>query len=301
MEVKYFDDKIAVVTGGGSGIGRALCEELGARGARLVVVDVNAAAAEEVARELTANEIPAVAIGLDVSDDDAVRQLIDETVQSHGRIDFWFNNAGVGWAGPFDEMSLAQIDRLVGISLRAVLGGTAAIYPVMMDQGHGHIVNTASLLGLIPRPTEAVYSAAKHAVVGFSTSLNTEARAHGVCVSVACPGWVNTSIHHTSPAILRGELAAGEGPKQKWMLTAERCAQLILNGVARGKEIIPMAYATPFWWFYRFSPSLFRMVGEPLQARRMKDARMSTMARIYSGSVWGALRLLRTGRLRKKK
>jgi NAD(P)-dependent dehydrogenase (short-subunit alcohol dehydrogenase family) len=266
--MKDLTEKIAIVTGGASGIGRALCEELARRRAVVVVADRNVEQADRVARTLVEGGGRASAAHVDVASADSVRALVRETVARHGRIDLMFNNAGIGWAGDFREMPIADAERVVSINLNGVLYGSSAVYPVMAAQGAGHIVNTASFLsGLIPVPGLAVYSATKHAIVGFSLALRQEARAFGVNVSVVCPSFIRTNIDANSNMIHRGE-AAPAGPPRETAPEAAALARAIVEGVSRGRSIIVMPrFIRPLWWLYRLSPGLFSAVQYPIYLR----------------------------------
>ena len=250
--------KVAVVSGGASGIGRALCEELARQQAVVVVADLNAEAAGRVAGALAEAGGRAAAAGVDVSREESVRALVQDTLARHGRIDLMFNNAGIGWAGDFQEMGAADADRVVAINLNGVLYGTAAVYPVMAKQGGGHIVNTASFFsGLIPVPRLAVYSATKHAIVGLSLSLREEARALGVKVSVVCPSFIRTNIDANSTAILHGRSGPAAGPVESTP-EAAALARAILDGVARNRAVIVMpSFIRTVWWLYRIAPGIY--------------------------------------------
>ncbi|MCP4591902.1 MAG: SDR family oxidoreductase, partial [bacterium] len=190
-----FQAKIAIVTGGASGIGQALCKELARRGAASVVVaDVNAEVAREVAEAITTAGGRARAAELDVTQAEAVQALVEQTVSEHGRLDYMFNNAGIAIEGEVRDMTLDQWRRIVDVNLWGVIYGTTSAYRVMVGQGFGHIVNTSSGAGLAPVALGTAYSATKHAVVGLSTLLRAEGAGLGVKVSVVCPGAIRTGI-----------------------------------------------------------------------------------------------------------
>jgi NAD(P)-dependent dehydrogenase (short-subunit alcohol dehydrogenase family) len=257
--------RIAIVTGGGSGIGAAVSTALVQRGDSVVVADIDADAAERVAKQLTdrgpGTASPAV---VDVRDADAVANLVDETADVNGRLDVIFNNAGIGVGGDVNELTIAHWDRVIDVNLRGVVHGVQAAYPLMVRQGHGHIVNTASLAGLIPSPYLAPYAATKHAVVGLSLSLRAEAKATGVKVTVVCPGFVDTPIlDKGGPDDLpksafadRTREVASEMPGGLYDPNA--LAGDILRGIDRNKAIvIAPRNARALWGMTRVSPSLF--------------------------------------------
>jgi len=241
-----FADKVIIVTGGASGLGRALCENLGRRGGIVIVADISAAESRQVARELTDGGLRVSAVTVDVADESALQRLVCDTIQKHGRTHYMFNNAGVTWIGNFQDMSLDHLDRVVSVNLRGVLYGTRAIYPVMVRQGFGHIVNIASMDGLLPQPRRAVAAATKHAIVGFSTSLNGEARRYGVTVSVVCPRHGNTNIGKSSDSTRgRGTLIEQTRHHGKGVDPAT-CATTILRGVLRKDPIITIGASGGF-------------------------------------------------------
>lgn len=189
----------AIVTGGASGIGRALAAAVVARNAHVVVADIDGERAEFVAKELDADGPgSAEAATLDVRDADAVQQLVAEVHGQHG-LDFLFNNAGVNFGGRPEEFTLAHWERIIDVNLRGVIHGCVAAYPLMLEQGHGHLVNTASLAGLVPMGMAPSYTTSKFAVVGLSLALRSAAADTGVTVHAVCPGFIETPILDSRP------------------------------------------------------------------------------------------------------
>jgi NAD(P)-dependent dehydrogenase (short-subunit alcohol dehydrogenase family) len=186
--LRTFEGAVAIVTGGASGIGRALVEALARRGARVVLADVQAGLAEEVAARIRAGGGRATAENLDVTDFAATSRLIQDSFQTDGRLDYVFNIAGIGIVGEARYFEQEDWYRMLDVNLRGVVHGVQAAYPIMVRQGFGHIVNMASGAGLWPSPFVVGYCATKHAVVGLSTALRIEAATVGVRVSVLCPG-----------------------------------------------------------------------------------------------------------------
>ncbi len=199
----FYRNKIALVTGGASGIGRALTETLCRRGATVVCADVNIEGARETVSLIGREPGSAEAAYLDVTREDEVNRIVDETVARHGRLDFMFNNAGIGIGGEFRDMTTDHWRRIVQVNLWGTIYGTTAAYRAMTKQGSGSIVNMASIAGLLPVPTLAAYSTVKHAVVGLSISIRPEAADFGVRINVVCPGAVDTGLFKTTP-ITRG-------------------------------------------------------------------------------------------------
>lgn len=265
-----FKGKVAIVTGGASGIGQALCREMGRRGGVVVVADINAEGAQAVAFAITSSGSTASPAHLDVSQADNVQKLIDETVSKHGRIDYIFNNAGIGVAGEMRDMDLGLWRDIVNVNLWGVIHGTASAYQVMVRQGFGHIVNTASVAGLVPVPMETAYATTKYGVVGLSLSLRDEARQLGVKVSVVCPGFIRTGIYNSATVLrVRREDLIAQIPFR--LMDATRAARVILKGVSRNQAVITMPfYARIFWWLYRIHPALL----SPWARKIMKDVRL---------------------------
>jgi NAD(P)-dependent dehydrogenase (short-subunit alcohol dehydrogenase family) len=253
-----FDDKVAVVTGGASGIGRALCQELARKNATVIVSDINGEEADRVSSAIIAAGGTADAHCLDVSQAEAVEDLVGRIATTYGRLDYMFNNAGIGIAGDVRDMVLEDWQNIVDVNLWGVIYGTMSAYRVMAKQGFGHIVNTASGGGLIPLPFAAAYATTKYGVVGLSTALRAEAAGLGVRVSVVCPGGVRTNIIETVKLLKIDREKLLSSIPSILLMDANRCARIVLRGVARNKGIITV---TPFerlgWWLYRLQPALF--------------------------------------------
>ena len=257
--MKHFQHKVAIVTGGASGIGRALCEELGHRGANVVVADINIQRTSRVVSDITKAGGRARAAHLDVCQLDQFRKVVDETISEFGQTDYMFNNAGIAMCGEMRDMGIEHFQRIMDINLWGVIHGTMIAYQVMTRQGFGHIVNTASLGGLIPEPMATVYALTKHAVVGLSTSLRIEAADLGVKVSVVCPGFVRTNALNAATYIGINREEAIEEMSGMRMVEAAKCARVILKGIQRNRAIITdSSISRIMWWLYRMSPGILR-------------------------------------------
>lgn len=269
--MSVFENKIAIVTGGASGIGRALARDLAARGAQVQLADLQIDAALGVAAEITAAGGKAAAHYLDVSDGESVERLVARTVAEKGRLDYMFNNAGIAVFGEFRDLPAADWKRMLDINVNGVFAGTAAAYAVMVRQGAGHIVNTASLAGLIPSPGLAAYSASKHAVVGLSVSLRAEAAAYGVKVSAVCPGFIRTPILDSKTVGMPKE-SKSMAQVHRMALAPEVCAAQALDGVARNKAIIPITgHAKLTWRLNRYLPALVHAGSRSMAARMHRE------------------------------
>lgn len=231
----YYQGKIAVVTGGASGLGRMLCQSLASQGATVIVTDINHEGAELVSADINKQGGKAFAALLDVSDEEAVTSLVNDTYDQHGRIDFMFNNAGYGIAGEVRDMSISHWRNIVDVNLMGVVYGTMAAYRRMVEQGHGHIVNISSMTGLIGLPFAAPYAMTKAGVLRLSTSLRSEAKPLGVRVSAICPGFIDTSLFENTTLVNVRQEAAGDIPFTP--MPVDKAVQIILRDVARNKPI----------------------------------------------------------------
>jgi 2-hydroxycyclohexanecarboxyl-CoA dehydrogenase len=184
------EDKIAIVTGAGQGIGKAIAEKFAAEGATVVVADLDEATASQTAAAWPG----AVAVHADVADREGVRAMVDGVVRQFGRIDILVNNAGWDKASPFVESDPADWDRAIAVNLYGVLHTCRAVLPVMAGQGRGAVVNLGSDAGRVGSSGEAVYSAAKGGVIAFTKSLAREMARHQVRVNCVCPGPTDTAL-----------------------------------------------------------------------------------------------------------
>jgi NAD(P)-dependent dehydrogenase (short-subunit alcohol dehydrogenase family) len=188
--------KVAVVTGAASGIGLAVARKLGADGMRVMLADVEEPALAAATDALAAEGIDVAATVTDVSDVDSVQSLADATVDHFGTVHVVCNNAGVAGGGASWQLPMSTWNWVMGVNFFGVVHGIRAFLPLLIAQGEGHVVNTASVAGLLAAPWMGPYTASKHAVVAVSESLRHELSAIGspVGVSVLCPGFVRTRI-----------------------------------------------------------------------------------------------------------
>lgn len=253
-----FTGKQAIVTGGGSGIGAALCHALVTAGADVVCTDIDGDAADRTAARLGAK---VRAARLDVTDAAAVQAVVDDVVARTGRLDLMFNNAGIVWGGDTELLTLDQWNAIIDVNIRGVVHGVAAAYPLMVQQGHGHIVNIASMAGLTAAGQVTSYVMTKHAVVGLSLALRSEAAARGVGVLVVCPAAVETPILDKGAVgnfVGRDYFLPTQGGKP---YDADRLADDILRAVEKNKPIlVKPRIAQAQWLFARLAPRLMNRV-----------------------------------------
>lgn len=283
--LRTYRDAVAIITGGASGIGKALGHELSRRGAQVVLADLQADVAEQVAADIRQAGGLAEGRKLDVTDFDAVTALVEDVVKSHGRLDYIFNNAGIAVLGEAKDYEIRNWNSVIDVNLRGVVHGVQAAYQVMVKQGFGHIVNTASITGLVPLTGLLSYATTKHAVVGLSNSLRVEAQELGIRVSVLCPGAIDTAI------VGGGKFGKDLRPlpagvqRQLWEqmhpISPEECARQAVEAVAKNKAIVVI----PKWWkgvwrIYRLSPNLgLRLARKYYQAGRKKAAELTAAAK----------------------
>jgi NAD(P)-dependent dehydrogenase (short-subunit alcohol dehydrogenase family) len=252
--------KVAFVTGGASGIGAALVTELVDKGAEVWVADRQIGPAQELVQRLNSAGGKVHAIEVDVRSFASFDSAVAEAVQQSGRIDFLFNNAGIGVGGEIDSYTLDDWNDVFDVNLRGVVHGIQAVYPTMIKQHSGHIVNTASMAGLITTVSQASYTATKHAVVAISKTLRLEGERHGVQVSVLCPGVIRT------PILTGGKYGRNEGVSDEDLLKMgelarplppEKFAERALRAVLRGDAIIVVpGWWKSLWYLERLSPAL---------------------------------------------
>jgi len=189
--------RVAVVTGGASGIGLALAHAFGAEGMKVVIADIEPDALERAAAELRGAGLEVRAVVCDVSDGEAVDALAAAAVDAFGAVHVVCNNAGVSGGGLLQDLTTKDWEWILGVNLWGVIHGVRAFLPLLVAQGEGHVVNTGSVLGLFSAPFTAPYSVSKYGVVALSESLFHELAMTSpeVGVSVLCPGWVDTNLH----------------------------------------------------------------------------------------------------------
>ncbi|MFD1336982.1 SDR family NAD(P)-dependent oxidoreductase [Oceanobacillus iheyensis] len=190
-----FQDKVIIVTGAAGGIGKEVVRKIANAQAKVVLVDLNEEAIKSVQAELGLTEENSFVVKADVSNEENVKNYVDQTIAKFGRIDGFVNNAGVeGPAKSMEEITEKEFDFVYGINVKGVLFGLKYVLPVMKAQKSGSIVNTASVAGLIGSPSMALYNSSKHAVMGLNKVAALESAAFNVRVNTVNPGVINTQM-----------------------------------------------------------------------------------------------------------
>lgn len=240
--MKSFADKVAAITGAGSGMGRTLAVALARRGCHVAVSDVNEGSLAETATLAAQHGVKVTSRTVDVAKRDQVYAWADEVVRDHGRCNLVFNNAGVAHSSTIEGIDYADFEWIVGINFWGVVYGTKAFLPYLKASGDGHVVNTSSLFGLVGIPSQGTYNATKFAVRGFSEALREELEVTGAPVSATCvhPGGIKTNIARNArvdPSVKHLGVKDVEKSRasfeRMFRVTAEDAAETILRGVQR--------------------------------------------------------------------
>lgn len=245
--VNTFQGRTVILTGAASGIGRALALLLSRCGANVHALDMNLAGLNEL-RETEEGPGKIFPRLLDVRDYQAYSVAVQEIAVASQSIDYLFNNAGVTLLGEAQNLSFDRWKSLLDINLMGVIHGTHLVYPIMIQQGHGHIINTASIAGMTGYATAAAYTASKAAILEFSRSLRAEARDYGVRVSVACPGYVNSGIF-AQERIVGADRQTMINDLPVKMMSPDQAAQGFLKGIIARKDTIIFPFTAKFLWY----------------------------------------------------
>lgn len=256
---RYFFGKKTLITGAGSGIGRATAFELASAGAHLVLCDLNGEAVERTATMARGMGASVETHVVDVSDWDDMKALADKVHKAHGALDILVNNAGVGLGGDFLSTPIEDWQWVIGINLMGVVHGCKLFAPAMVTRKSGHIVNVASAAGYYAAPDMTAYSASKHAVMGLTEALRAEMAVYDIGVSAICPGIINTNI------VATGRMHGSTGQNQEKLAAfyrrrnygPEHVARAIAESIVHNRAVTPVSPEA--WMLYgakRFTPGL---------------------------------------------
>jgi NAD(P)-dependent dehydrogenase (short-subunit alcohol dehydrogenase family) len=271
--IKRFQDETAVVTGAASGIGRATAIALAEQGANLVIADIQKDRLDEVADQIRSLGRPCWPRLVDVSLRSDIEDLARFVESQAGGATILFNNAGVAMAGEVIDTSLDDFQWIMGINFWGPLVGIKAFLPAMIQRKRGHIVSTASFMGLCPTPGTAAYGATKAAVIALSEALRQEVRRHNIGVTAICPGVINTrivesSLYHQTTGAASKESTVAFYRDKGW--PPERVARAVIKAIRQNRSIVPVGpEAWAPWYIKRFSQSLYECLAQ-LAWRRIR-------------------------------
>jgi NAD(P)-dependent dehydrogenase (short-subunit alcohol dehydrogenase family) len=257
MHAARFSGQVVVITGGAKGLGRGLAEALARAGAKVVVGDIDAGAADALCAGLSIEGRTASAVHVDVTDPASVERLVAEAVTRHGRIDVMINNAGIAAGGEFEHVPAETMRRVIDIDLLGAAYGTLSAYRQMLQQGGGHIVNVASMLALFPNPLSAAYVAAKHGLGGLTRSVMAEGAAHGIHFTTICPGYIATNLFEAGSfaGSMRKDQVLERIPFR--LIDVDTAVARTVAAIAARRPIAVFPfYARALWWLERLSPRL---------------------------------------------
>ncbi|WAM16278.1 SDR family NAD(P)-dependent oxidoreductase [Rhodococcus sp. JS3073] len=261
-----FAGKVVVITGAGSGIGRALALNLAGRGARLAISDMDTVGLAETARQAEALGAEVKADHLDVTQREAVLAYADKVRAHFGKINQVYNNAGIAYHGEFEKSEFKDIEKIMDVDFWGVVNGTKAFLPHLIASGDGHVVNVSSLFGLLSMPGQSAYNSAKFAVRGFTESLRQEMliAKHPVKVTCVHPGGIKTAIARNATAGPGEDLDtfAQFFDQKLARTTPEAAAETIVNGVRKSKPRVLIGADAKFLdaWVRLVGPSYQRVV-----------------------------------------
>ncbi len=262
--MQEFSDKVVLITGAGSGIGRETALQFAALGGKIAVVDVNDESATATVNMIETKGGIAKAFYCDVARLDSIEQLADAVEASLGPVDILMNNAGIGAAGLLVDVKMDTWKKVMDINVMGVVNGCHVFVPRMIARGQGgHIINTSSAAAFIAAKEMIAYSTSKFAVFGFSESLRAQMVEHGIGVSTICPGVINTAI--VANTVYEGEkLEAGAKEKavafyERRNYPASKVASAIIKATKKNKAVVPVSpEAWIMYWLKRFLPGVVR-------------------------------------------
>ncbi len=255
LQTLYMKDKVVVITGGSSGIGKALAEAFGEQGSKIVITGRRLEPLHEVADALKAKGIETMLVQADVSNEADNARMAEEVLQRFGKIDILINNAGISMRALFEEVDLEVVKKVMDINFYGVLYATKYCLPSILEN-KGSVVGISSIAGYRGLPGRTGYSASKFALQGFLEVLRTEMLHKGVHVLTACPGFTTSNIRKAS--LTKDGSSQGESPRdENNMMSAEECARRIYNATKKRKKILILTSLGIFTvWMNKLFPSL---------------------------------------------
>lgn len=252
--MKSFANKVAAITGAGSGMGQQLAVLLAQAGCGVAISDINQKGLDETVQLLKPYKVKVTVDVVNTAEESQVFAWADKVQREHGKVNLIFNNAGIAMSNTVEGHSINDYERMMAVNFWGVIYGTKAFLPYLKQSGEGHIINTSSIFGLTSQPTQSAYNASKFAVRGFTESLRQELDLENCGVSATCvhPGGIKTNIAHTAEmsenvAKLGMNLKKSKASADKVMrIPAVKAAQIILDGVKANKRRVligPEAYA----------------------------------------------------------
>jgi short-subunit dehydrogenase len=262
--MKTFKNKVAAITGAGSGMGQQLAFLLAKSGCHVAISDINQAGLDETLQLLKTFNVKVTVDIVNTADQTAVYAWADKVKKEHGKVNLIFNNAGIAMGNTVEGHEIDDYERMMAVNFWGVIYGTKAFLPYLKESGDGHIINTSSIFGLTAQPTQSAYNASKFAVRGFTESLRQELDMSNYGVSATCvhPGGIKTNIAHTAEfsenvSSLGMDVKKSMASANKIMrIPAVKAAQVILDGVKANKRRVligPEAYAVD--WIQRLLPT----------------------------------------------
>lgn len=251
---KYFQDKVIIITGGGSGLGRALAIRMARFAARIHILDIHRNHAIETKDQIAKMDGMASYHQVDVTDYNQLSEIFDHILRKEGRIDILINNAGMSITGEVQDLKLDHWRKSVELNLMGSVHGITVVYPLMVKQGFGQIVIISSMAGLAPIPLIVPYVTSKYALVGLSRSLRLEGESLGIKVNTVCPGRLDTALLDSSEILgVNREQFLKKVPFRAVSLS--KAVQIIMKGIISNRSMILFpAYVRWLWWAERYMP-----------------------------------------------
>ncbi|MBN1413142.1 MAG: SDR family oxidoreductase [Spirochaetales bacterium] len=247
-----YNNKIAVITGAASGIGREIAQQLVRMGSTVVMLDIDSDGLKNFLQENKDYNNKIETNLIDVTNYNEINRLINDIADKHGTINFMFNNAGIGGTLPFESATMDHWHKIIDLNLYGVIHGIQAVFPIMKKQKSGHIINTSSISGIIPYPGQVLYNTTKYAITGLTLSLREEARKYNISLSIVCPGLVRTNIFYKP--IIGAAASEKEAAIPQGTVPVNLAVSQILKDIKKNKilSITPRILKLGYWLYKHF-------------------------------------------------